>query len=172
MRFSPFLNVTFPPYCQCHSAPSVPKVSGAGFPLTRTRNLPGDSSLPQVRVQSLVLTQRLYVPPSSEHTVVEASATGTPIPCAIRYGDPIEAIDCWSRTQPPYDSMLSASIRISSEGTAGLALAIRARAETITNESFNRLLFIALIVNIFSQIDFLFILVTESILDLHITSRF
>ena len=53
---------TWPPSCQCQSAPSVPKTVGRALPLMITWNLPGPPGAFQGATQSRVRTSTRYVP--------------------------------------------------------------------------------------------------------------
>jgi len=106
---SPTATSTVPPSCQCHLAPSVPKVVSSGFPSTRTRNPPGAPGTFQGATQSRVRTSTRYLPGPGSSTSVLASSTGTPSPWARSIGEPIWSMNCWSTTQPPGFSKPSAS---------------------------------------------------------------
>jgi len=79
----------------------------------------GSAPFLQGPAQSRVRTQTLCLPVCWNRTIVVASLTGSPRPWASRKGEPIRSANCWSTTQPPRSSKLSASIRSVSAWTAG-----------------------------------------------------
>ncbi len=80
---------TVPPCGPCHWSPAVPRTVLSGRRLTTRRNLPGAPSPFQGDAQSHVRTHTRYVPVAGNVTVVSASSTGLPIPCASSIGEPI-----------------------------------------------------------------------------------
>lgn len=72
-------------------------------------NFPGAPGAFHFATQSLVLTKTRYLPALGKVTAVLASFTGTPIPWAMRYGEPMISMNCVSSTQPPGCAKLSAS---------------------------------------------------------------
>ena len=90
-----------------------PRRFGSFSPLTMRLNVPAPMSGCQWHVQLRVRTQTLYFPPAATN-VVFASATGFPMPCASRNGEPIWSVNCVSLTHPPKSAKASASIKIDS----------------------------------------------------------
>ena len=75
----------------------------------RSWNFPGAPVAFHRATQSFVRTNTRYFPALGNVTVVAASFTGAPIPCAMRYGEPMPSMNCVSSTQPPGSRKLSAS---------------------------------------------------------------
>ena len=99
---------TIPASTHPQSAGAMPSVDGSVVPPTARRKRPGFSPS-QSGVQSRVRTHARTSPPKPKSTFVSASATGSPIPCARRYGEPITSTNCGSTTHPPFDANDSAS---------------------------------------------------------------
>ena len=86
-----------------------PKVFSNTSLATFNLNLPGASQSPGT--QFMVRTQVWYCPALSKVTLVVAFFTFSPIPWAMRYGEPICSTNCGSTTHPPGFSKLSASTK-------------------------------------------------------------
>jgi len=80
--FSPAFSVIIPPFCQCHSAFSVPNVFSNAFPFNNTLKRPGAAVWSHFLTQFRVLTQIRYFPLFLIWNFVEAFFTGIPNPCA------------------------------------------------------------------------------------------